>query len=104
MAGILNRDSGGPEHLYEESERGREFKLRPRALVGREGKGKGFETETQEVLSAIGSAYCSLKTLGSNTNKIGSAYYSLQRLGKHHKPNKECLLLTETRQAPLTKC
>ena len=49
--------------------------------MAREGKGKGFETENQEVLSAIESAYCSLKT---TTNKIGSAYYSLQKLGKHH--------------------
>ena len=54
--------------------------------IGREGKRKGFETETHEVLSAIGSTYCSLKTLD-----------------KHHKQNRECLLLTtETRQAPLT--
>ena len=60
------------------------MKQRPRRFLestGRERKGKGFETEIQEVLSAIGSAYCSLKRLG---NKIGSAYYSLQRLGKHH--------------------
>ena len=59
---------------------------RSRSPIGREGKGQGFETETQEVLSLIGSAYCSLK-----------------RLGKHHKQNRECLLLTtESRQAPLT--
>ena len=91
MAGIRNRDSGGPEHLYEESDRGRNFKLRPRrslAPVGMKGKGQGYEAETREVLSTLGSAYCSLK-----------------RLGVHHKQNRECLLLTtETRQAPLTKC
>ena len=54
MRGIRNRDSGGPEQLYEESDRWRDFKLRPRrslALVGREGKGQGYEAETQEVLS-----------------------------------------------------
>ena len=32
--------------------------------IGREGKWQVFETDTQEVLSAIGSAYCSQKTLG----------------------------------------
>ena len=30
------------------------------------GKRQGFETETQEVLSSIGSAYCLLKRLGKN--------------------------------------
>ena len=55
--------------------------------IGREGKWQGFETETQEVLKATESAYSSLK-----------------RLGKHHKQNRECLLLTtEIRQAPLNK-
>ena len=46
-------DSGGPEHLYEESERGRDLKQKPSrslAPIAREGKGKGFETENQEVL------------------------------------------------------
>ena len=39
--------------------------------IGREGKRQEFETVThEEVLKAIGSAYCSLK-----------------RLGKHHKQN-----------------
>ena len=47
-------------------------------------KGRKKEKETQEVLSAIGNAYCSLK-----------------RQGKNHKQNRECLLLTtETKQAP----
>ena len=49
MTGILNR--------YEESDRGRDFKLRPRrslAPVGREGKGQGYEAETQEVQKEAG--------------------------------------------------
>ena len=44
----------GTEHLYEESDRGRDFKQRPRrslAPIRSEGKRQGFETETQEVLS-----------------------------------------------------
>ena len=39
-----------PEHLYEESERGRDFKQRPRS-IGREKKGQEYEAETQEVKS-----------------------------------------------------
>ena len=46
-AWVLNRDSGGPENLYEESDRGRDFKQRPRKFWApiTEGKGKGYETE-----------------------------------------------------------
>ena len=45
--------------------------------LAREGKGKVFKKEIQEVLSSIESAYCLLK-----------------RLGKNHKQNREYLLLT----------
>ena len=44
-AQIQNRGTRGPEHLYEKSERGRDFKQRPRrsfAAIGREGKGNGL--------------------------------------------------------------
>ena len=51
--------------------------------IGREGKRKGFETETQEVLNAIGSAYCSLK----------SCQYEIQGREKFEQQNE--LLFTE---------
>ena len=55
------------------------FETETQEVLGtyRKGKGQGYETETQEVMSAI-----------------GSAYFSLKRLDKHHKQNRECLLLT----------
>ena len=49
--------------------------------IGREGKWQGFETDTQEVLSAIGSAYCSQTTLGKHHNKM----LTIGRVGKRQK-------------------
>ena len=62
--------------------------------IGREGKRKGFETETQETIEREGKRQGFEKEIQEVLSAIGSAYCSLKRLGKHHK---KCLRITHYR-------
>ena len=69
-----------------------------RSPIGKEGKGQGFETETQEVLGTYlareGKGKVFKKETQDVLSSIESAYCLLKRLGKKHKKNREYLLLT----------